>query len=167
MIWFHSKTKIPICDGINNRSAFSLVELLVVLTIASLVAAVVTVNWSPALDKSSMTDAVERLIELDRQTIRHAITHNRRCSLEFDLRKNQVVVSRWEGGQEFFKAANVSSRCSVKSIEPDDRISISRFGSGPTYHVELEAGHGKKTWLLFAGGTGPVSYTHLTLPTKA
>lgn len=75
-----------------SHSGFTLVEMIVVLLIAALMATATVVSLTGTLRLASGKDLTEQLEELDRSCRRHARQANRACWLEFDLDRQQIRV---------------------------------------------------------------------------
>lgn len=139
----------------NCRQAFSLVELIVVISIAALIAAAITMNWAGSLSAAVLTNSIETIVEYDRQTRRHATTYRLPCKFEIDDTENTIAVSRWNNGREFTKRITFSKRVQITTLEPaGNPFTIDRFGSSQTILIELSSQSNQRRWLLIAGGTG-------------
>lgn len=138
-----------------KRAAFSLVELLSVLVISTLVAAAVVVNWKGNLSSARMTAALETIIELDRQTRRHTLTHGKRCVMQFHAAKHRISVTRWQGKHELTRTLALNPAVQITQWgHGSNQIVFAARGNSPTYFVRLTDGQQTNRWLLFAGGTG-------------
>ncbi|MEM9411013.1 MAG: prepilin-type N-terminal cleavage/methylation domain-containing protein [Planctomycetota bacterium] len=139
-----------------SRSAFTLVELIVVISIATIAATMVMMNWTGVMAASRLTHAVETIVELDRQTRRHAINHAKPCWFELNPAKKELRMSRWHQDREFFRTNRLADQCSIEFLYPKDRhLVISSNGSSTTYFLKItNQVTDSSRWLFIAGGTG-------------
>ena len=137
-----------------RRYAFSLIELVMVLTISTLVIAAVTVNWSASLYNISFNSAVEALIHFDESTRAHAIANSKPCAIVFHPGSSECTASRWNSGREFSKKLHLGQKAIVSRLGPTaSPVLISPEGTSRSYYVAVAVGK-KTAWLFFYGGTG-------------
>ena len=136
---------------VSDRSAFSLVELIVVLLVMSAIASMVAVRWSGLFHKPMMDNAISNIEFTDSHLRQYALRHRKSCSLAIDLVKGQMQKrygsasaksSRWEP-----IARNVKVDAWTSSVH-DLKGQIMEVHYGPdgtsaTYGVQL-SGIGKK-----------------------
>jgi prepilin-type N-terminal cleavage/methylation domain-containing protein len=137
-----------------HRYAFSLIELVMVLTISTLVMAAVTVNWTASLYDISLKSAVEALIYFDETTRSHAIANSKPCVIVFYPGSSEGTASRWNNGREYSKKLQLGKKAVVSHLGPTESpVTITPEGTSPNYYVAVAVGE-RTAWLLFYGGTG-------------
>ncbi len=137
-----------------RRYGFSLIELVMVLTISTLVVAAVTVNWTASLNNISLNSAVETLIHFDETTRAHAIANSKPCMIGFHPGSSECTASRWNNGREFSKKLQLGKKAIVSHLGPTaSPVLIAPEGTSRSYYVAVAVGK-KTAWLFFYGGTG-------------
>lgn len=146
------------------RSAFTLVELMVVLVIISITAATVTLRLEGPLRRATTEDVLQRIAAFDLRTRTLARGHDLELSITVDLARGEL--SRTSAADEHEELG------STLALPPDYRLAVavvaghpeatvgrvavpcSRLGLTPSYAVCLEDRDGRRHWLLVAGLTG-------------
>ncbi|MEL7499545.1 MAG: type II secretion system protein [Planctomycetota bacterium] len=144
-----------------NRDAFSLIELLVVLTLISLVAVSVSVRWSESYKRVEFQSAVERFLDMEASTRRVSRRVRRNASIMVDLGSESVSATRWNDGvahqvQYTFPSGvnlNMIRVGQIEASEGQHQIAFDQAGAGPTWAIKLQRGN-QQQWLVFAGRTG-------------
>lgn len=148
-----------------NRSAFTLVEMLVVVVILAFLAAVVATRWSGVHHVAVAESTRGKLQFADQHLRQFARSRHRPCLLLFDLEKSQIgkqrSIEESDGPQWESLGTGVRIDAMRVGIEkPSGRraeISVDVNGQTPTYGLHL-IGPGKhETWLLFAGVSGQMT----------
>ncbi len=146
----------------SSRRAFTLLELIVVLSIAAVLASIVMLSLGSHFQQAAMARAVDGLVTADRIARRTAAEHTTsRVSLEFDLPRQLVKLSA-AGAPRTARTFTWPSK--VRLAEPqllhsrgwtstNGSIEFSPNGSSPTYSVRLTAGKVSQ-WLVVFGITG-------------
>jgi prepilin-type N-terminal cleavage/methylation domain-containing protein len=137
-----------------RRSAFTLIEILAVLTLLGMLTALAAVSLSSAVRAARSEDAVEAFCVFDRSARDYAKRFGRTPMLRFDL--NRGIVSRVEEGKQAMQ-----TQLPVKRVisRADDRTSgevtvpVSETGQSPSYAVLVNVASGPR-WIVFAGLTG-------------
>ena len=126
------------------------------MTITAMAASLVAMNWTNILSGSHLTNTIDTIVEIDRQTRRHAIANSVDCQLKFDRRKKHVEVTRWVNGREFIRTTKYNRTTVVVFFKQEQsELTYTSQGSSPSYLLEISTADKKKTrWLLIAGGTG-------------
>lgn len=148
----------------STRTGFSLIELMVVLTIVSIVVGAVAMKWSAAFEGVNFESTVDRIVNFDYQTRRHAMSAGKPCTIRFDLEENEMVATRWSNGEEYLTRFHTAepiefglggTNVSKNSGNPFE-VEVSKQGASSTYFLEIS--HGQKSrWIMIAGGSGQVN----------
>jgi prepilin-type N-terminal cleavage/methylation domain-containing protein len=147
------------------KAGFTLVELLVVIVILALLAAVVATRWSGVHHQAVAESMRNQLQFVDQHLRQFARSRNRPCVLAFDVEKSRVgkQLSLDEDDQLQWESLGTGVR--VESIrvgvdKPTSRrieIPVDAIGQTPTYGLYLVGPGKRETWLLFAGVSGQMS----------
>ncbi|MEM7456250.1 MAG: type II secretion system protein [Planctomycetota bacterium] len=135
------------------RSAFSLIELMLVLVIASLVAGSLAFKWRTSMGPFLQQETIRKLALADRQTREFAESNRCNCLLEFDPDSSTLNSIRTLGGLNERVSYWIDSSIAVSDF---DVIEYSPAGVSTTWSVAVGEGD-EKIWLLFAGQTGQVT----------
>ncbi|MCA9234857.1 MAG: prepilin-type N-terminal cleavage/methylation domain-containing protein [Planctomycetales bacterium] len=144
------------------RSGFTLLELLLVVTITALVTATAAIRWSTVAHNASAAAAVTRLEAVDAHLRQYVRSRRRPALLAIDRAEGRLQkrylgdkksASPWEslgaGLQlEEIRVAGAKGRQSV--IE----IPFATTGVSPTYGLHLVGPGERESWLIVAGGSG-------------
>lgn len=144
------------------RAAFTLIELVAVIVVASLVSAVVMIRWSSVHHPAMVESTLQKLEFVDQHLRRFARSRGRACGIEFDQERNRI--RKVYGGEEEKHAAWESIGGAIRLEEirvggerPRGRtavIPVSRVGTSPTYGLHLTGPGQREAWLVFAGISG-------------
>ncbi len=145
----------------HSRSAFSLMELLVVLTIVAIVVAVVTVNFSRPYRLALFQQDVQAVVSFDSAIRRLASSSNRAAILLVDLNNNQLHAALGSGANRILQQYDLANGGEIETVRFASgrhhsgriQIPINAAGGSATYAINL-ATDGKEIWLVFAGGSG-------------
>jgi len=145
-----------------RRGAFSLIEITVVLLIAAIAAAAVTLRVRAPLRRARMKDLVGQIAAFDRLTRAYAGEHDRPLRLVVDMAGRQLrrtderatealgrpleLPSGWTIGRLLIGGRDVTAASAA--------ISFSRRGLSRSYALLIEHEAGPKQWILLAGLTG-------------
>ena len=146
-------------------SAFTLIEVLVVLVIIGLLAAVATVRLQEPLQNARLGNVIQRIAFTDGQVRSHAQRFARRARLVYDLEKNLVYAeSEAASGAAHlrFELPGSVQLDQVRlhrsgSVGRKATIEVTPQGQTPSYAVKLGAGDRAGLWLFFSGVTGQVT----------
>ncbi|MEM8670555.1 MAG: prepilin-type N-terminal cleavage/methylation domain-containing protein [Planctomycetota bacterium] len=156
-----------------RRRAFTLLELLVVLTLVALIAAIAAPRLAGTFSQSRMETAIAQVVTFDRQVRSIALKQNRDTTLNFDLASDRLTAS-WERA-EMEVSAKLPTSVHIESVvsrrdrqRSRGRAEIRAYGDGTTdgYAVQLVIGQ-RRQWLFFAGLTGQVTRLESTRETEA
>jgi len=148
------------------RTAFTLLELLVVLVLVALLTAIVAVRLMAPLQKARLESAVQRVAFIDSQTRTHARSASTGCQIVCELDSGRIFAQDASGhGHVAFDYRVPGALCvqRVLSAQLDcgsgtARIEVSARGTSCTYAICLSNAQHEKRWLLFAGLTGQIAY---------
>ncbi len=150
---------------IDGRLAFTLIELIVVLVLVAMIAAMVTVRWSGFQNGPALEAAVNNVEFIDAHMRRYASAHGRTCGLEIDLKNHRLAKQYHDDDHDNPRSEKIGSNVRVKQVDcQTERSRGATFqltyypdGTTPTYGLQL-AGPGKKeAYLLFAGMSGQMT----------
>ncbi len=148
----------------HNRSAFSLIELTVVLLILAISAAAVALRIHEPLGRARLDELVAEIGEFDALTRRYARENDRSVRLLVDLGAGRMGRSDEGGGEELGRSLELPGRARIARLWIGEReigigaasIGCSRRGLTPSYAMVLEDEAGRKRWILVAGLSGQV-----------
>ncbi len=148
-----------------SREGFTLIELMVVLTLSVLVVGIVAVQMKSPYQAAKFEDCLER-IEFNEQLIRsHAQRFERRSVLVVDFDENTIYARKQEQsdgpcfrvdlprGVKLISIITTAEEISHGRVQVD----VSTRGQTPSYALCLREGKNNEQWLLFAGTTGQVT----------
>ncbi len=140
-----------------ERRAFTLLELLVVLTIASLLAGLVGLSLRGHFQQAVLARAIDQIVEADRLARQLAMTNPARTlGLQWDTQRLRISIN---GGQRAIQLAQKIELGELRQLDTDgwttarDSIAFANNGTSPTYAVRLSAGAASK-WLVVFGLSG-------------
>lgn len=148
------------------RSAFSLIELLAVLTLISLVAISVSVRWSNTYSLVKFDAAIAELVDFDAASRDAASRQGSVGELVVDLQTQQLQGTRWNRGQPSLKSLAFPESISIgefwsvngEELEGAFQLFVDRDGASVSYGLGLSQGDTQR-WVIFAGRTGqPLFY---------
>lgn len=151
-------------SAIRPPKAFTLLELLVVLAIMGLLAAVAVIRLQGPLRDARMDDVVQRIAFTDGQVRFYSQRFACPTRLVYDLDENSVYAESdmSDGVRHFHFALPDTLRVArVRTVRGDSgrgktTIEVTSDGHTPTYAVRLDSSDQRTRWLLFAGLTGQV-----------
>ena len=140
-----------------RRSAFTLLELLLVLVLLGLMAGAATLKLVPLVQTGALEATLKRLEELDRLARHRARSARAASRLVFDFDGG--------GARQVDAAGNASGapvrlgRCRLEEVRTHDgrwrsgtcAVNVSPLGLTQTYALRIRGGEGSTRWLLFAG----------------
>lgn len=149
----------------SDRVGFTLIEIMLVITIIGLIAATVTIRLSSLTRGARFEWAIGHAMSLDASARVYAKTHDRPVALQFELGTNQLQRAFGKSQadrRELSLGDSVTIRRLVSQAKDSSSgkatVDYSREGRSQTYAIEI-VGHGKSAqsvWLLFVGATGQV-----------
>jgi prepilin-type N-terminal cleavage/methylation domain-containing protein len=150
---------------ITYKSAFTLLELLVVLVIVSLVATSVVLSSTGMWRQASMEATISRLESLDQHMRSYARSRGKSCELEFDTFEDQVrkvyqPEQRLDQPAIFLGRGFQLERVRMPGSSSARRKLNVRFhanGTSLTYALGFKSADNETQWLLFAGVSGQLT----------
>lgn len=148
-----------------RHHAFTLLELIVVLAIAAMLASVVMLSLGSHFQQAAVARAIDSLITADRVARRTAVEPTATgVILNYDLPRHRIKLATANASQSsraFSWPAKVvltdlqvlENRSWTSSSEP---IEFSYSGNSPTYSIRLSSGKVSQ-WLVIFGLTGQAS----------
>jgi prepilin-type N-terminal cleavage/methylation domain-containing protein len=149
----------------NDDAGFTLVEMLVVVVVLALLAAVVATRWSGVHHGAVAESMRSKLQFVDQHLRQFARSRHRTCLLTFDLEKSQVGKERSLDGHDAPQWESLGTGVRIDAMrvgvdKPTGRqveISVDVNGQTPTYGLHLIGPGKRETWLLFAGVSGQMT----------
>lgn len=145
-----------------NRTAFSLVEIMVVILILGIAAAAVAINVHRPLVSANLADTVGALVDFDRTTRTAARAQDRPLRMMVNLSGGTVTRATEAAKPIDGSALSVPAGFRLARLlvgakdyrEGETAIPCSRSGFAPTYAILVQSDAGPQQWLVFAGLTG-------------
>jgi len=147
------------------RPGFSLIELLVVLTLIAVVSATATVSLREPYRRARLEHAVDQLAMADQQARGRARRLDRPCRLVYDLDQNEVRISDGSRGKTSPTVVRTGRGVQIdRLLRKGDRqtngapwVEVRSQGTTPTYAVRVRTAKDQCTWLFYCGVTGQVT----------
>jgi len=147
-----------------SRAAFTLLELLAVLTLIVIFSAIVIVSLQGPIRRAQLQTTVDHIIHTDqRQRAKSSRSRlGRRIVIDLSAQAIHVIeddtrtiTARWQVPEPIqIVELNVAGRRLVQGIT---EIEIDEYGHSPTYAIHIKGTGEDDTWLLFAGMSGQAS----------
>lgn len=152
--------------GVDMRQSFTLLEVLIVMTIITMLTAVAAVRLAGPYQAARLEEVTRRCEFIDSRTRAHARAHGVSCEIVVSIREGRIHTRRRSGrGDRYFEFSlpRVVSVRRVVTLEEDVAtgtclIDVSAHGAGPAYALCLSSSHGVEKWILIAGMTGRIIY---------
>lgn len=145
------------------KRAFTLLELLAVLTVIALVAAITVPRLGGIHSRMAYETALSDLIRMDRQTRDLASKSQTKVLLRVDVSRNRLWYEL-EGeptgvALPLPQSANIERFLSAREQKTSGEATVSfdTYGGSESYAIGLESGSGSSRWLLFAGTSGQLT----------
>lgn len=140
-----------------NRRGFSLIELLVVLTLMAIVLCLMTIRWSDSLNSTKFEFSLESIINANDSTRRDVVQANSSAMIHVDLNRRKLVFysPRRRRIVDLTNGIRIVQlrTCSGSYHEGEFEFVVGSDGSCPTWGFELTNDRQSK-WIAFAGRTG-------------
>lgn len=146
-----------------SRDGFSLIEMMVVITIVGLLAGMTMLRWSGPISKMQFGNDLAGIAGFDRRARNLAIQRNESLRLIVDLDNNAFLCQQRNMAQSVTTTFGLSNSSQIEKVAVIDgqamkgqiEIYLSESGTSASYAVLVSNGK-RKHWLLFVGGTGQV-----------
>ena len=147
------------------RSGFSLIELLVVLTLIAIVSATAAISLREPYRRARLEHAVDQLVAADQQARGRARRFDRPYRLVYDLDRNEVRISDGSPGKTSPTVLRVGRGVQIdRLLQKGDRqthgapwVEVRSQGTTPTYAVRVRTAKDQCAWLFYCGVTGQVT----------
>ena len=145
-----------------RRTAFTLIELMAVVTLLGLTAGAVAWKFTENVRASGRDTAINRVIRADRMARLAARHLGRPCSLQLDMARQRLSrLTPSERGAAAEESHPIAlSGCRLDRVVAGEAVSVgtaaisySTAGHSPSYAVRLTFRQGS-VWLVFCGMTG-------------
>jgi len=144
------------------RPAFTLVELLAVMSLLSLFVAALAVSHKAPMERARLRNAQERIEGIDRRlrlTVRRSGTP---VELHVEVTDGVFTVRNKEDSEGYGESYRLPPSVRLKQVYVDREqvagkettIRYSSSGMTPTFAIGLEGTGGQIRWILFVGATG-------------
>ena len=141
---------------------FTLIELALVVLIAAIAAAAVTLRLEGPLRGAQMRDVTEAIVAFDRLTRTHAREHDRPVHLTVDLVRGRLRRTDADGRRELGAPMTLPPDYRIARLwirgrtvaETRATIPCGRLGLTPTYALALDGPGRRRQTLVFAGLSG-------------
>lgn len=145
-----------------KRSAFTLIELAMVMLIVALAAAAVVLKVQRPLRSAAAKDAIAAIVEYDATTRSGARQQDRPLQLVFNLTEGMLCRADEAGRKLPLPAMQLGGQTRIGRIlvgavdrrEGKAVIACSSKGFTPTYALLIESGAGGGQWIVMAGLSG-------------
>jgi type II secretion system protein H len=133
---------------------FTLIELMVVIVLVGLMAAIASVPIADQIDQSRLDGAIDRIVQADqaeRTSVRtspqpgQAMLDSTRRSMQFLSSSKRV---------EFGRTIQIAEVLVVGNNAAMSPIVYSQTGQSRTYAIRLQTARGASKWLMIIGNTG-------------
>ncbi len=141
----------------NSRRAFTLLELIVVLSIAAVLAGLAMLSLRSHFDQAALATAVDRLMEADRQSRQLAQQKpSGQVDLRIDTLRNRATIG------DDLKTFQLPKRVKIAQPQvllgaswrtPSRAVGYGTSGTSSTYSIQLSAGASQR-WLVVFGLSG-------------
>jgi type II secretion system protein H len=150
-----------------RRGAFTLIELIVVVALAAIMATLVTVSLAGNLRAARVQDAAQSIATSDRLAREYARHFDRPVRLVFDLSQSTLTREAAAEGNDSSQNSTlhlpsglrIARLVTATTDTSSGRVTIpcSVAGQTPSYALLLTSGRGEKHWTITAGLTGQTS----------
>ena len=146
--------------AVQSRFGFTLVEMLVVIALAALMASIVAVSLSGSYRSARVKDAAGRIAIYDRQTREYARRFGAPARLVFDMGRGTVTRANENEGigssLTLPTGVHIGRVLTAEGNAGSGQISVpvSRDGQTASYAVCLTNAKGEENWVVTAGLTG-------------
>lgn len=146
-----------------NNAGFTLLEMVVVLALMSLVTAAAALSLKVPLQNARLKAAIAKLEDVDRRARLAARRSASPVSLQFTAGSGIVVQTAVQNGRKIESTYSVGTNSIrlERLLMPGNpsgsrvaRVDYSPEGQSATYALQLQAGSGRKMWLLVVGAAG-------------
>ncbi|MEM9942047.1 MAG: prepilin-type N-terminal cleavage/methylation domain-containing protein [Planctomycetota bacterium] len=145
----------------SNRRAFSLIEVLAVITIISMVVAAAGLRWSILYERAVFQTAVERIIDEEARARKYVEQSRHSGWIWFDCPNSSLTSFRLVSGKEtqnryrLPQSVTLAGVYTLNGFQSDfnQKIFINYPSATPTYAIQLVSNE-QSQWILFAGISG-------------
>ena len=148
-----------------QRCGFTLMELLIVVSLLAIFVASVAVNYRGPLQEARLQNSQERLEDMDRRLRMVACNQGQSLELQIDMEEGEFSLADRTERDTFTESYKLPGGVRLDAVYVgQDRMfgreAIVRFsssGTTPTYALGLTGKKGRTRWLLFIGLTGQMT----------
>ena len=142
------------------RSAFTLLEMLIVIVVMALIASSATLSFKTPMQHAAQSDAVQMLKHFDHAARQAATQFHRPMQMSFDLEKQRVSRLEHDAATATMlmpRGVRITELRTAdhRILDFEHPIPISESGISMTYALHL-TGNEFDQWILFTGMTGDV-----------
>lgn len=156
---FARVNKVREANARRYQTAFTLIELVVVMLILAILAGTVVYSLSGTLDRYWLGQTAERMELFDAHARRQAV--QRRTSVVASIDGDRHLLEVVEPANRLSERFEISSRVEVAEIRARQSVRsadglqlvINRHGQSPSYAVKLQR-HNQYRWLIVLGRSG-------------
>lgn len=144
------------------RQGFTLMELMLVLTLSAILAGSVVLSLHEPYQNARLENVLDRLTFVDRQMRDFAQRHARSGQIVFQLDAGTIAGVQMPGGDVVIPPFQATGGVTMDQVIVGGRriecgevaVAVSARGQTPTYAVRFRKPKGSSIWLVFLGATG-------------
>lgn len=145
-----------------RRSAFTLMEVMLVVLLMGIAAAAVTLRTRSPIHLAGLDDAIGQIAAADALARQYALGQGRPVHLVVTLADASIARTDPSGKEKLGRTLQLGSPFEIVAVLTADQrvvsasaeIGISSQGFGPSYAINLKSGPREDRWLVFLGTSG-------------